>query len=46
MTQNLSQGYRIRRIAMELHLIDINSDAEDAALDALGVDGRSLSAYH
>ena len=39
MTQNLSQGYRIRRIAVEFHLIDVDSDTEDAALDTLGVDG-------
>ena len=39
MAQNLSQRYRVRRIAVELSLVDINADAEDAALDALGVDG-------
>ena len=38
MPQNLSQRYRVGRIAVELSLIDINADAEDAALDALGVD--------
>ena len=45
MTQNLSQGYRIRRIAVEFNLIDVDSDTEDAALDALGVDG-SLYPVH
>ena len=39
MPQNLSQRYRVGRIAVELSLIDINADTEDAALDALGVDG-------
>ena len=34
MPQNLSQRYRVGRIAVELSLIDINADAEDAALDA------------
>lgn len=24
---------------MELHLVDVDSDAEDAALDAVGIDG-------
>ena len=38
MPQNLSQRYRVGRIAVELSLIDINADAEDAALDALRVD--------
>ena len=38
MPQNLSQRYRIGRIAVELCLIDINADTEDAALDALRVD--------
>ena len=38
MPQNLSQRYRVGRIAVELSLIDINADAEDTALDALGVD--------
>ena len=38
MPQNLSQRYRVGRIAVELCLIDINADAEDAALDALRVD--------
>ena len=36
--QNLSQGYRIGRIAVELGLIDVHPDTEDAALDALGID--------
>ena len=40
MSQNLSQRYRVGRIAVELSLIDINADTEDAALDALGVDDR------
>ena len=39
MTQNLSQRYRVGRIAVELRLVDINTDTEDTALDALGVDG-------
>ena len=38
MPQNLSQRYRVGRIAVELSLIDINADAKDAALDALRVD--------
>ena len=38
MPQNLSQRYRVGRIAVELSLIDINADAEDTALDALRVD--------
>ena len=37
-TQNLSQGYRIGRIAVELGLIDVHPGTEDASLDALGID--------
>ena len=40
MAQNLSQRYRVGRIAVELSLIDINADTEDAALDAPGIDRR------
>ena len=38
-SQNLGKGYRIRRIAAELHLVDVDANAEDAALDAFGIDG-------
>ena len=40
MPQDLSQRYRVRRVTPELHLIDIDADAEDAALDAPGIDRR------